>query len=138
MTADPMSREAAEQAAQRPTDAVLATLAEQVGARFSASTVFGAPVERDGVTVIPVATIRFGIGGGAGSDPGKGQEGQGGGGAGQGSAAGYIEIKDGRTRFVPVVQPARMVLLFGTMLLAGLAILRTARAESPASRLPWR
>jgi uncharacterized spore protein YtfJ len=36
--------------------------------------VFGAPVERDGVTVIPVAAIRFGIGGG-GSDPSKGQDG---------------------------------------------------------------
>jgi len=87
----------------RRTDDLLATLAERIGARFDARTVFGAPVERDGVTVIPVAAIRFCMGGGGGSDPSKGQGGEGGGGGGSASAAGYIEIKDGRTCFVPVV-----------------------------------
>jgi Sporulation protein YtfJ (Spore_YtfJ) len=93
---------------QRRTDELLARLAEQVGARFGVSNVFGAPVERDGVTVLPVASIRFGLGGGSGSDPRTGQEGEGGGAAGSASAAGYIEPKDGRSRFVPVVDPAPM------------------------------
>jgi hypothetical protein len=56
---------------QRRTDELLATLAERIGARFDAGTVFGAPVDRDGVTVIPVAAIRFGMGGGGGSDPSR-------------------------------------------------------------------
>jgi hypothetical protein len=56
---------------QRRTDELLARLAERVGARFDASSVFGNPVERDGVTVISVATTRFGLAGGAGSDPRK-------------------------------------------------------------------
>ncbi len=119
------------------TDDLLATLAERIGARFDARTVFGAPVERDGVTVIPVAAIRFGIGGGGGSDPSKGQDGEGGGGGGSASASGYIEIKEGRTRFVPVVHPARMLMLIGAMTLAGLAIIRPLLAGRRPSRLPW-
>lgn len=106
------------------TDGLLTALADRIGGRFAASTVFGAPVERDGVTVIPVASMRFGIGAGSGSDPAKGQEGEGGGGGGTMTAIGYIELKDGRTRFVPVVQPARMVTLFGAIALVALALIR--------------
>jgi uncharacterized spore protein YtfJ len=133
----------AAQPPRRHTDEMLAHLAERVGARFDASNVFGAPVERDGVTIVPVAAIRFGLGGGAGSDPRKGQDGEGGGAAGSASAVGYIELKDGRSRFVPVIHPARMLLLVGLMSLAGLAlagfaIVRPQLARPPASRMPWR
>ena len=141
-----MANESPTGAAQVPrhrTDELLARLAEGVGARFDASSVFGAPVERDGVTVIPVAAIRFGVGGGGGSDPRKGQDGEGGGAAGTASAAGYIELKDGRSRFVPVVHPARLLLLVGLMSLAGLGlgliIEERSRLTKPSgSRLPWR
>jgi uncharacterized spore protein YtfJ len=141
-----MANESATEAVQAPrhrADELLARLAERVGARFDASNVFGAPVERDGVTVVPVATIRFGLGGGGGSDPRKGQDGEGGGAAGSASATGYIELKDGRSRFVPVVHPARMLLLVGLMSLVGFALARFFVARplltrpSP-SRLPWR
>jgi uncharacterized spore protein YtfJ len=57
-------------------------LAERIGARLGTTTVFGAPVERDGVTVVPVAVARFGIGAGSGTDLTKGQEGECGGGGG--------------------------------------------------------
>lgn len=123
---------------RRRTDELLAALAERIGARFDASSVFGTPVERDGVTVIPVAAIRLGLGGGGGSDPRKGQDGEGGGGAGSASPAGYIELKDGRSRFVPVVHPARMLLLVAAATLAGLAIMRPRVAAQRPSRLPWR
>jgi uncharacterized spore protein YtfJ len=105
-------------------DDILAKLATQVGARFSASNVFGAPVERDGVTVIPVAALRFGLGGGGGGDASAKQEGEGGGAVGTASAAGYIEIKDGRSRFVPVIHPARMAALACATVLAGILIAR--------------
>jgi Sporulation protein YtfJ (Spore_YtfJ) len=124
MASEPTGHESSSSVPQRRTDELLATLADRIGARFDASNVFGTPVERDGVTVIPVATIRFGIGGGSGSDPSKGQDGQGGGGGGVASAAGYIELKNGRSRFVPAVHPARMFLLVGAATLAALAILR--------------
>jgi uncharacterized spore protein YtfJ len=138
MTGESTPEAAPIQPPPRRTDDLLATLAERIGARFDAATVFGAPVERDGVTVIPVAAIRFGIGGGGGSDPSKGQGGEGGGGGGSASAAGYIEIKQGHTRFVPVVHPVRMLMLAGALTLAGLAIMRPPLAGRRPSRLPWR
>lgn len=118
---------------------VLAKLAEDVGARLGGSAIFGTPVEREGVTVIPVGTIRFGFGGGRGSDPeGKG-EGQGGGAMGRGGPAGYIEVKDGRSRFVPAVHPARMLALICATLLGGLVVMAIdRRAASAASRRGWR
>ena len=108
----------------QPTDKLLSRLADQAGGRFTASTVFGEPVERGGVTVIPVATGRFGFGGGSGSDPVKHQSGEGGGGGAIMNPAGYIEIKDGSSRFVPVVDPVRVGRLVGTLLLAAWAVSR--------------
>jgi uncharacterized spore protein YtfJ len=137
MTGESAPEAAPIQPPPRRTDDLLATLAERIGARFDARTVFGAPVERDGVTVIPVAAIRFGMGGGGGSDPSKGQAGEGGGGGGSAGPAGYIEIKEGRTRFVAVVQPARVLMLIGALTLAGLAIMRPLLAGRRPSRLPW-
>src|SRR5688500_12208608 len=112
-------------------DALLATLADRMGARLGTSPVFGTPVERDGVTVVPVAVARFGMGAGSGSDPAKHQEGEGGGGAGSVTPIGYIELKDGRSRYVPAIQPARMVALFVAAALATLLILRP---EPPGPR----
>jgi uncharacterized spore protein YtfJ len=40
-------------------------MAEKLGAVARAATIFGEPVERDGITVIPVAKARWGFGGGA-------------------------------------------------------------------------
>jgi uncharacterized spore protein YtfJ len=109
---------------RRRSDEVLAMLADRVGARMTASTVYGSPVERGGVTVVPVAAARFGIGAGSGSDPKKRQEGEGGGGGGGIAPVGYIELKDGCSRFVPVIHPARMLALICGTILAGLAIAR--------------
>jgi uncharacterized spore protein YtfJ len=99
-------------------------LVESLGAQLATSTVYGAAVERDGVSVVPVAVARLGFGGGSGMDPRKQQEGEGGGGFGSVAPVGYIELKDGRTRFVPIVHPARMAALFLVAVLAALAIAR--------------
>jgi uncharacterized spore protein YtfJ len=122
-------------APRRRGDEILSTLAERLGARLGAATVFGTPVERDGVTVVPVAVARFGIGAGSGSDPSKGQEGEGGGGGGTVTPTGYIELKDGRSRFVPVVHPARMLALVLGAVIAALLILRSPGTEPRLSRL---
>jgi len=119
---------------RRRTDDILTTLADRLGGRFTASTVFGSPVEREGVTVIPVATVRFGLGGGGGEDPNGGQSGEGGGGAGSGTPAGYIEIKDGRSRFVPLVHPTRMVAMFCATGVAMMLSLRLGRAQRAQGR----
>jgi uncharacterized spore protein YtfJ len=122
---------------RRRGDELLSALAERIGARLGAATVFGAPVERHGVTVVPVTVARFGFGAGSGSDPSKRQEGEGGGGGGMVAPMGYIEIKDGRSRFVPVVRPARMLALVLGAVIAGLAIIRPKPGGPSARKLPW-
>ena len=47
-------------------DRFIGTMAVKLGAVARAATVFGEPVERGGITVIPVAKARWGFGGGAG------------------------------------------------------------------------
>jgi uncharacterized spore protein YtfJ len=142
MSSEPTPTEmpgAAAQPPRRRADEVLATLAERIGARLSTATVYGAPVERDGVTVVPVAAARFAIGAGGGSDPTKSQEGEGGGGGGGGvTPVGYIELKDGRSRYVPLVRPARMLAIVCCAVLAGLLIMRPDAGRKSPGRLPWR
>jgi uncharacterized spore protein YtfJ len=137
MSTEATSGAAAEQPRRR-TDELLATLADRIGARFSAANVYRTPFERDGVTVVPVAAARFGIGAGGGSDPSKRQDGEGGGAGGGVTSAGYIELKDGRSRFVPVVHPARMLALICCTVLAGLLIMRPVMDRRQPSALPWR
>ena len=89
-------------------DQVAATLAERVGGRAGVQAVFGEPVERDGVTVIPVGRVRWGFGGGGGEGGRGGQpEGQGSGGGGGAMAApvGYIQISGGTARYTPIGFP---------------------------------
>jgi uncharacterized spore protein YtfJ len=114
---------------RRRTDELLTTLVDRIGGHFTASTVFGSPVERAGVTVIPVASWCFGFGGGGGQDTTEQaaeRGGEGGGGGGIGAPLGHIEIKDGSSRFVPVVHPARMVAILCTTAVA-VGLLRRPR-----------
>jgi uncharacterized spore protein YtfJ len=67
--------------------------------------VYGTPVERDGITIIPVARARYGFGGGGGG--GTQEQGTTGSGAGAGAGVsltpvGYIELREGRSRFRPI------------------------------------
>jgi uncharacterized spore protein YtfJ len=76
----------------------------QLGDVFSARRVFGKPVERDDVTVIPAAVIVGG--GGGGSSDSKGTEARADAGGGFGVYAfpvGAYVIKDGRVRWKPAI-----------------------------------
>jgi uncharacterized spore protein YtfJ len=64
---------------------------ERVGALATAKAVFGEPVERGAITVIPVARATWGFGGGSGGD--ASQQGAGGGGGGWVVPVGYIEVR---------------------------------------------
>src|SRR5689334_9316108 len=66
---------------------LLERIGQTVGTRADASSVFGEPVQREDLTVIPVARARFGFGGGAGSGRQDGGEGGGGGGGGGASVS---------------------------------------------------
>ena len=85
----------------------ICTMAEKLGAVARAATVFGEPVEGDGITVIPVAKDRWGFGGGAGQRKdegagGKQEDGAGGGGGVQVTPVGFIEIKNHEANFRPI------------------------------------
>jgi uncharacterized spore protein YtfJ len=86
---------------------LLERIAQTVGENAKASTTFGDPVERAGVTVVPVAKARFGFGGGGGSGTREEGEGQGrGGGAGMAvSPVGFIELRDNRAEFKRMSTP---------------------------------
>ena len=84
-------------------------LAEKLGMAANSATIYGEPVEREGVTVIPVSKASYGFGGGEGN----GTEGKGAGSGGGGGLAltpvGYIEIKDGATKFRSIRDPQTAV-----------------------------
>lgn len=99
---------------------------------LSARQVFGEPLERDGVTVIPAATV-IGGGGGGGGNKGSGGGDAGGGesatGAGMGFAlvgwaSGAFEVREGRVAWRPTLDVTRILLVAqGVALVLGLAIL---------------
>jgi uncharacterized spore protein YtfJ len=104
------------------------TLRRILGARQ----VFGKPVEREGVTVIPVATVIGGGGAGGGTD--RSAEGGEGSGLGFGLVArpvGAFEVRDDGVRWRPAIGPTQL-LAWG--LLAALLVARwVLKASQPES-----
>ena len=88
--------------------------------------VVGAPVERDGATVIPLVAVRAGGGGGVAQDPRGGGEGSGGGWGAMARPVGAYVIRDGHVRYEPVVDLTRIVV--GGQLLVALVLLIVRRA----------
>jgi len=92
-------------------------LAQRVGASFGTAMLFGEPVERGEVTVIPVARAAWGFGGGSGPEQ---VGGAGGGGGGVSWPVGYIELRDSETRFRPIIDPRPVVVAAAFGLATGL------------------
>ena len=107
---------------------LLERVGQTVGERAHVSTIFGEAVEREGVTVIPVAKARFGFGGGGGSGSRQGDEGSGGGGGGGGGVVvgpiGYIEVRDRGAEFKRISSPTDTLALVAAASLAVLTIKR--------------
>jgi len=77
--------------------------------------VFGEPIERDGVTIIPVANVMGGGGGGTGQGPdtpeGRSQGSGSGGGFGlRATPAGLYVIKGGEVRWQPAMDLTRIAI----------------------------
>lgn len=114
---DEMSRvlREAQEAARGRGDDFIQILADKVGVHAASGAVFGNPVDREGITVIPVAKVRWGFGGGSGrgieegSETGEVGEGSGGGGGVMASPLGFIEIRDGRAEFRRAHDPSSAV-----------------------------
>ena len=90
-------------------DELLQRIGHAVGDNANARAIFGEPVEREGITVIPVAKARFGFGGGGGAGAHAGEEGSGGGGGGGAvvSPVGYIEVRHGTSTVQADLEPGR-------------------------------
>jgi hypothetical protein len=115
------AHEQAEAAAHQGPAALLESVADKVGLHAGAKAVFGEPVERDGVTVIPVAQVVYGTGGGGGSS--ADDFGSGAGGGALTRPIGYIELGPAGTVYRPIPHPWQNATLivsvaFGALLLA--------------------
>jgi uncharacterized spore protein YtfJ len=126
-------------------------LVESLGGTAKASAVFGDPVEKDGVTIVPVARVRYGVGGGFGRGPGRkrkhdeaepDQVGYGQGGGVQATPVGYIEITGGEAEYKRIVDPVRplaVLMLFplvGVVCFGLMAIISLQTAKSAKKLLP--
>jgi len=92
--------------------------------------VVGAPIERQGAVLVPVAVVTGGSGGGSGTDA-SGSLGQGGGWGGVARPVGAYVLSEGRVRYEPVIDVTRLAL--GAQLTGALALLvlgRWLRARS--------
>lgn len=106
--------------------ALIAEVAEKLGKTADVKAAFGDPVEVEGVTIIPVASVSCkGAGGGgkgaheegaghqedAEEDTGPACKGAGGGGGINvfSQPVGYIEVSDGRARFVEIVDKTKLI-----------------------------
>ena len=88
--------------------------------------VYGDPYERDGVTVVPVATVSGGGGGGVGQDA-DGQEGRGGGFGMSAKPAGMYVIAAGEVRWRPAIDVNKLAVAFASVTIV--AIIARARLE---------
>jgi uncharacterized spore protein YtfJ len=145
--ADPMD-EAKREAEAGVADDRLSKLVEALGGTASAQAVFGTPIEKDGVTIVPVASVRYGAGGGGHRGPGRkkresgdpNQIGYGHGGGVQAAPVGYIELRGGEARYRRINDPARPMAVallfplvgavsFGIMALVSVRVAKTLRAH---------
>jgi uncharacterized spore protein YtfJ len=99
---------------------ILTRVGDQLGIRR----VFGEPIEREGVTVVPVA-VSIG-GGGGGSAPEE--QGSGGGFGGMVRGIGVYSISHGQVRFVPAVDTT----VLAAMLVLAVGIITHARRRRGA------
>jgi uncharacterized spore protein YtfJ len=97
-------------------------LTEQLEMGAHAGAIFGDPVEREGITVIPVARARWGVGGGAASQLNARGTGTGGGGGVMITPAGFIQICEGQAKFKAIRPPV----LIGAVVVGGFALLLSA------------
>src|SRR3989442_8514711 len=102
---------------------LLVGLASQIGGKAGAKAVFGDPVERDGITMIPVARVRWGVGAGGGEGP----EGTGSGGGVVADPIGYIEVTSAGATFRPIPRSVGPGTIVGGALAAAIVLRALAR-----------
>src|SRR5204863_4440398 len=106
----------------------------RAGDTLTVRRVFGEAVEKDGITVIPVAAIR-GTGGGGGGGDAEGAGGSGGGFAMTGRPVGAFVLKDGEVSWRPAYDVTRVALIGELVAVVGLLTVRSmAKARAKRRR----
>ena len=93
---------------------------------MSVQRVFGEPIVRNGVTVVPAASVRGGAGGGGGTDPQGKNEGSGAGFGLMARPVGAYVIRGDQVEWQPAIDVTRLIR--GGAVVAGLAILTVRTA----------
>jgi uncharacterized spore protein YtfJ len=101
-------------------------MVEKLGVYARSASAYSEPISKDGVTIVPVAKVRWGFGGGGGAKEGSERSGGGGGGI-RVTPVGYIELKDGRSEFKPIRDAASFVPIIVAGGAAGFFLLRALR-----------
>ncbi len=120
-----------------PEQSSLARLFEAVDLHADVTMLYGAPIERNGVTVVPVARVRWLAGGGGGAGP-QGEAGGGRGGAVEARPVGFIQMTEQGARFrrvEPRVGPLGLMALVGLLSYLGAAV---APIRARRRRRRWR
>jgi uncharacterized spore protein YtfJ len=115
-------------------------LMEQARDAITVKRVFGDPIEKDGITVIPVANVMGGAGGGEGTgpmsvgevSPGAAPSGSGAGFGVRAVPAGVYVIRDGTVRWEPALDLNRAVLLGSVVTVIALLVARSILRSRPA------
>lgn len=104
-------------------------LLERATESMTVRRVFGDPIEKDGVTIIPVAKVRGGGGGGSGEGPAeKGSpKGWGGGFGVSATPAGVYVIRAGEVSWRPAVDANRAILIWAIVALLAIRALTRKR-----------
>jgi uncharacterized spore protein YtfJ len=116
------------------TDQPATRVTEMVAATRDALTVrrvFGEPYERDGVTLIPAAVLRGGVGGGGGADE-RGQQGEGGGFGVSARPVGAYVITGGTVTWQPAFDLTRTIGIVAAV--AAVRLLTSGRRRGVAVR----
>ena len=112
-------------------DNFITRLAETIGSKANAATVFAEPVSSQGVTVVPVARARWGFGGGGGGliaeHRGDAPQGFGGGGGMMVDPVGYLVIRDGQVEYREINGTLRILRALVVGIAIGAIFLRRRR-----------
>ena len=100
--------------------------------------VYGEPIERDGVLIIPAAAVGGGGGGGGGDATTDGKTTESGSGAGFGVGArpvGAFVVRDGVVTWVPAIDWARMAFIGGLVVVAAILTRRSIAQTRARARV---
>lgn len=93
---------------------------------LSVDRVYGAPIERDGITLIPAAAVRGGSGGGSSEASDEVPSGSGMGFGMTARPVGAYRVQEGQVDWIPAADTTRVIVLAELLGIVALLILRSA------------